>query len=96
MKRILSAATALLLSASMAAATCSTFVNAGSGQNLVNYCDYAVIVEWRSTHGGCSTGGRCSAVVGPNSAVATSNPYGSGWNLWECVYDDWVNGICQF
>lgn len=96
MKKIMSAFVALVMSASVASATCSAFVSTGFGQNLVNYCNYAVIVEWSTSHGACSTGQRCAAVVEGGSSISTSNPSDASWQLWECVYSDWVNGYCQF
>lgn len=82
------------MSATIASAACLSFQAAGSGQNIVNYCGHSVIVAWRSSDGGCSSGGLCTAVVGGGSWSATSNPYYAGVTWWECAYDDYINGYC--
>ncbi|MES2749707.1 MAG: hypothetical protein V4606_04925 [Patescibacteria group bacterium] len=78
-------------------ANCIRFENNGyGGQNVANYCNEAVILEWRSTHGPCSSGQLCGASVAGRSQQGTSNPAGSGASWSACWYDDWVNGYCTF
>lgn len=95
MKKILASAVAFLMSASALAAACVQFQSNGSGQNAVNYCNYDVIIAWRSSDGGCSTGALCGGSIAAGSWIATSNPYYAGVTWWECPYQSWANNTCS-